>query len=351
MASWVLVLVQAFADVLQHANLAPLRLTAVFALLLGAASLWCCYWLLGVGRGSFALLSSGLVVLTALLTTSMLLLPPRYFGLLIFASVVAGASLPRRSALPVIVAITGLAAAVDAVRAVAPIGLATDVLEVAVGGAGAAGIAFLLRSYAELQEARDHGARLAVAEERLRLARDLHDELGQRLSLIVLKSEMIRMDVPDDAIPRLGTHADDIVVAARAALDSLRDVVTGFRQPNLEAELASAQSSLKSAGIDCECRNSVGVISASTAAVLAWSVREATTNVLRHSQAIRCFIQLRRVGELAELEVRDDGRGAADLTPGNGLQGIDERAQRLGGRLLTSATGAGFTLRLIVPAG
>ena len=136
---------------------------------------------------------------------------------------------------------------------------------------------------------------------------------------------------------------------ARAALDGLRMVVMGFHRPSIEAELASAASILDSAGIAFECQNSLGPVPAPVADVLAWGIREGTTNVVRHSRAARCSICLRSKGGHAELEVNDDGIGVQTLSRGNGLFGIEERATKVGGSVSATGTVSGFTLRLTVP--
>jgi two-component system, NarL family, sensor histidine kinase DesK len=349
LASSSLVLVQAWLDVQQHPDVASGTSAEVLLLLVAMACVWSTYWLVTAGQASVALSIAAVGLLAALASATLLLLPARYFGLLIFASVLAGGALPKRLAVRAVAALTVLTVGLDLARSLEPVSIAIDALEVGVTGAGAVAVAFLLASYGELRDARDQVARLAVAEERNRLARDLHDDLGQRLSLIILKSELVRLDLPDGTPERLRANADDLVTEARAALDGLRTVVMGFHRPSIETELASAASILDSAGIAFECRNSLGPVPAPAADVLAWGIREGTTNVVRHSRAARCSIRLRRSGGHAELEVSDDGIGAQTLSRGNCLFGIEERATKVGGSVSATGTDSGFTLRLTVP--
>ena len=143
----------------------------------------------------------------------------------------------------------------------------------------------------ELDEARQEIARLAVSEERLRFARDLHDLLGHSLSLITLKSELAERllpDKPEDA----GREIRDVQGVARGALREVREAVSGYRQPSLDEELAGACDMLEAAGIDCLARNGAGILPRNTEATLTWVIREGVTNVVRHSHARRCEIRL-----------------------------------------------------------
>src|SRR5262249_49089884 len=130
-----------------------------------------------------------------------------------------------------------------------------------------------------LEAARDEIHRLAARDERLRVARDLHDELGQTLSLIVLKSELAAHEVPGPAQDRIG----EVTLAARLALQRVRSLVSNFRQPSLAEELDSARSLLEASGIECLVQCGAAAMSPPVEAALAWAVRETATNVLRHS--------------------------------------------------------------------
>ena len=152
-------------------------------------------------------------------------------------------------------------------------------------------LARLGRANQELQAARRELARLAVAEERARIARDLHDTLGHSLSVIALKSELARRVLPDDP-ERAAAEIGDVERVAREALASVRDTVSGYRQPTLAMELAGAREALTAAGIDGDVEPAPDGLPREVDAVLGWAVREGVTNVLRHSDAARAHIRV-----------------------------------------------------------
>ncbi|MEW1659982.1 sensor histidine kinase [Streptomyces sp. NPDC093707] len=222
------------------------------------------------------------------------------------------------------------------------------------------GVQNLIRTTQELRAAREEVARLAANEERLRLARDLHDLLGHSLSLITLKSELAgRMlpDRPEDAARQVA----DIERVSRQALVDVREAVTGYRRPRLAVELAGARVALRTAGltltVDPALEQEHRGLTADTEGALAWALREAVTNVVRHSGARRCELLLTEEWEADErrylcLTVIDDGAGPPRAQhDGNGLVGLRERLALTGGRLDTGqAPGAGgFVLRAYVP--
>ena len=197
--------------------------------------------------------------------------------------------------------------------------------------------AWMLGVVWEVDRGRTTAARLAVAEERLRFARDLHDVLGRNLSVIAVKSELAG---------RLAERGDAAAVAEmaevrRVAHDSLRevrDVVRGYRTADLDTELAGARSVLRSAGVECRVIGDGAHLPEAVQAALGWVVREATTNVIRHSDATTCTIGLdvRTDGSAATAVLRmenDRPRPAPPDAAGTGLAGLTERLAGLGGRL------------------
>ena len=172
----------------------------------------------------------------------------------------------------------------------------------------------------ELAQARGTVAKLAANEERLRLARDMHDLTGQSLSMITLKSELaakrlarLPSSAERDAVL---TELGDIGRVSRQTLHDIREAVSGYRRPTLAIEVITARNALEAAGIalddDAELTLRSGTFDPDAEAVLAWCLREAVTNVIRHSRARHCRIRLAdRMGELS-LEVTDDGHGLAD---------------------------------------
>src|SRR5215207_5817784 len=241
-------------------------------------------------------------------------------------------------------------------------------------GIGMIAVSGLVVTVRELQAARTEIAQLAAAEavakERLRFARDLHDLLGHSLSSITLKSELADRLLPDTPeTHRTVVEVRDIQGIARGALREVREAVSGYRQSNLGEELIGAREMLEAAGIACRIENGAGLLPKTVEAVLAWTVREGTTNVIRHSRARRCDIQVAREdgenGEAGEVraEVSDDGRGpfpARDgtdgsgtegLAGGSGLSGLAERVARFAGADFEAGPlpEGGFRLRVSLP--
>jgi two-component system sensor histidine kinase DesK len=214
----------------------------------------------------------------------------------------------------------------------------------------------------ELRAARIQIARLsaseAIAEERLRFARDLHDSAGRTLSLIALKSELANRLLPLDP-QRAGAEMKDVESLARRALKEARQAVMNYRQPVLAEELDNAREMLRAADIECNINVSVTQLPPQVDAVLAWTVREAITNVIRHSRATCCTITIQSDGGSVRAEVHNDGCGVADSTTkfshtteiGSGLAGIAERVRKLQGKLEAGPDGKEhFLLRVTLPA-
>ena len=182
---------------------------------------------------------------------------------------------------------------------------ATSALWLLIGG--------LMRTNQALREARAELAEMAVAEERLRFARDLHDILGHDLSLIALKAELARKLLPDRA-EQAATEVEHIRDLTRTALQQVREAVGGYRQPSLPSELAGAKVALEAAGIELRVDAADGVLDPEIESVLAWAVREGATNAIRHSGARHAAITVRAGTDSTELEIADDGRGAPQHT-------------------------------------
>ena len=262
----------------------------------------------------------------------------------------------------------------------------SSALIVSAGGLLAALVAgcsgWLIAAVWELDSARDAQSRLAVAEERLRFGRDLHDVMGRNLAVIALKSELAvqlaRHDRPE--------AVEQMVEVQRIARDSQRevaDVVRGYRAADLAVELAGALSVLRAAGVDGHADVAAGSgLAPQVRATFGWVLREATTNVLRHSEATRCTIRLSvrgpdgsegtagaagpagpagpAVGSAgsAVLAVENDGvtqragtgrAGGVASEGGSGLAGLRERLAASGGTLVTSSRDGVFRLTADVP--
>jgi two-component system sensor histidine kinase DesK len=222
-------------------------------------------------------------------------------------------------------------------------------------GIGMIAVGRLVVTVRELQAAREEIARLAIAEERLRFARDLHDLLGHSLSLITLKSELAGRLLPAEP-EKAATEVHDIESVARRALREVREAVAGYRRPTLDDELDGAREMLEAAGITCRIENRLGVSSNGTDASMAWAVREGVTNVIRHSRARHCEIRLTQDGEEVRAEISDDGLGSTSehdgtYSSGSGLSGLAERVAASGGSFEAgSLPEGGFRLRVSLPA-
>ncbi|MFI5875812.1 sensor histidine kinase [Streptomyces sp. NPDC051445] len=196
----------------------------------------------------------------------------------------------------------------------------------------------------EADRAGEVEARLAVAEERLRFGRDLHDVMGRNLAVIALKSELAVQ------LARRGRPeaVEQMIEVQRIAQDSQREVravVRGYREADLGVELAGAQGVLRAAGIMCEVSGESGGLPAEVQSALGWVVRETTTNVLRHGDAGRCSVALRMPEGRVVLTVENDGAGS--VVPesggggGSGLTGLRERLQGVDGTLEAGFVGPG----------
>src|SRR6266568_6903769 len=264
---------------------------------------------------------------------------PAWLWLLIGISAIAGLLLPLRSAFAVVVLFTlfplflmlrihGGFAGVDVWWLIALMllvrGLGLDMI----------GVARMGNAIRELHSARRELARLAVIEERLRLSRDLHDLLGQTLSMITLKSELARQLVTEEP-DRCTQELSEIERVARHTLREVREAVAGYRQPHLSSELEGARQLLEAAGIEVEIDSIQEVLPPAIDAALAWMVREGVTNVIRHSRARQCHIRVIHKNGQACAEVLSDGGGRVQaestVRPGLGLAGLRERVGALGG--------------------
>ncbi len=203
------------------------------------------------------------------------------------------------------------------------------------------------RMNAKLRLAQHEIEHLAKVAERERIARDLHDVVGHTLSLIVLKSELAsRLADRDPA--RAAIEIRDVERIARDALTQVRTALTGYRSAGLARELESAQEVLTTAGIQVEIARGAATFSAAEEAVLALALREAVTNVLRHSRASTCTVRIHRGGDgTRAIEVIDNGTGSRGPR-GLGLQGMQERVTAIGGALAVTSD-AGTCVSITLP--
>ncbi|MDD1062397.1 sensor histidine kinase [Streptomyces cocklensis] len=221
----------------------------------------------------------------------------------------------------------------------------------------------LFHAVDQLKSTRQELARNAVAEERLRFSRDLHDLLGHTLSVVVVKAEAARRLAPRNLEAAL-TQVGDIESVGRQALTEIREAVTGYREGSLSTELDRARSALAASDIEVVLQESGPPLPPQTEALLGWVVREGVTNVVRHSGATLTRIELRCAEGLVHLTITDNGQGPAasaasgttatlqSTRTGTGLRGLTERLAAAGGSLTSGPSPAGgFRVAAVLPVG
>jgi two-component system sensor histidine kinase DesK len=301
------------------------------------------------GNPAIAGTVAGLAALAAL---QLALGAPRSFAVLfVYVIAIAGIVLPLAAAAAVTVA--GALAVGVGLTLVGSDGSTVAAWTLTSLGIGAmtAALGRAMRANEELRAMREERARLAVSEERLRIARDLHDLLGHTLTLISLKNELARRLIASDP-GRAEAELADAGRVTREALAQVREAVHGYRRLAFADALDSARATLAAAGIECRVEGVASGLSSQVETVLAWGLREATTNVVRHSNARSCSITLSIGGGDAALQVEDDGTTMSRANgDGSGLTGLAERARGLHGTLEAGARpeGGGYRVRLTVP--
>ncbi|WP_410642153.1 sensor histidine kinase [Amycolatopsis sp. lyj-346] len=231
------------------------------------------------------------------------------------------------------------------------------------------GMLWLSRLEAELDHSRRRLAEMAVAEERLRFARDLHDLLGMSLSAIALKSELTGRILPLDR-DRATEELLEILDLTRQALTDVRSVASGYRELSLDSESRTARSVLTAADVRVRMEMLSDDLPAPVRTVLAVVLREGVTNVLRHSRVETCEIAMHRTDDGVALEIVNDGVGGAGRpaarpanpegngsgrppgggVPGSGIGNLTHRVADVGGELTAGLADDGrFRLRAVVP--
>ncbi len=348
MCLWVLFTVPTEYQLLAAGSLATVSVAAGFVIW---AAVWIWLWIRALGRDHTAEVVAFVVIMVILSEFALITpLPIGAGGVLVFAFVVAGVIFPWPAALWTIAGLSVLQAVLGTIRLEDPAMQISSLLNsILVGGVGI-GARLLWIAYTELTEAREEIARLAVSEERLRFARDVHDVLGQSLATIVLKTELIGRQLPADADAAVRHGLDDVARVGRKSLADLREAVAGYRRPTLPEEMSSARALLQAAGITFAVDDRAGALPAEPDTVLAWCLREAVTNVVKHSEAKRCEVELSRDDGVVRMSVVDDGKGAISFDGGSGVQGMHERLSRAGGTFELANGGRGVKLRFTIPS-
>lgn len=187
----------------------------------------------------------------------------------------------------------------------------------------------LIHTVRHLRAAQEEIATLAVTTERERLARDLHDILGHSLTTITVKAGLARRMLESARdVDRAITEIREVEQLSRSALSDVRATVSDYREVSLPAEVAGARAALRAAGIDADLPSAVDNVRPGLQQVFGYVLREAVTNVIRHSGAKEVQVRLGRTW----IEITDDGKGTT-ATAGNGLRGLRERLAEIGGAL------------------
>lgn len=241
-----------------------------------------------------------------------------------------GAVLTSAAALLAVWLLTGTFTAADAIGTAA----------VSVAQIGMFGV---IRANAQLRDAREELAALAVTAERERMARDLHDVLGHSLTTITVKAGLARRLLERGEHAQAAEEVADMERLGRQAMSDVRATVSANRVASLPHELAGAAEALRAAGIAADLPHAVDDVPAGRQEVFAYVVREGVTNCIRHSGASRCTVRLSPVS----VEVVDDGIGSPATTPpGNGIRGLTERLAVIGGWVDAGPTeSGGYRLR------
>ncbi|WP_135849910.1 sensor histidine kinase [Serinibacter arcticus] len=226
---------------------------------------------------------------------------------------------------------------------------------------------WLLEVVRELEVSRESHASLAVAEERLRIARDIHDVVGRGLSVVAVKSELAAT-LASRGDERAEREMREVRQVAQDSLEQVRTLVSGYRATDLGTELAGARAVLDATGIRVTVTGSADGASPAAQDALGAVVREAVTNVVRHARATWCTLELGAPGGRGAPGVEDGewclvvandgsrgdgagpGTGVDAVVPGNGLRGLAERLTPLGGTLTTTRSDGVFTLTASVPS-
>ncbi|QII51330.1 sensor histidine kinase [Bacillus paralicheniformis] len=202
----------------------------------------------------------------------------------------------------------------------------------------------------ELDEANQQIKELVKREERVRIARDLHDTLGHTLSLLTLKSQLVQRTIASDP-ERARKEAREMETTSRAALKQVRELVSDMKTATIAEELIHIQQILRAADITFEYMggSDFSNISPVTQNIVSMCIREAATNIVKHSRATHCTISISQTDEKISITIKDDGMGIDQQTPfGNGLRGMKERLALIDGALDVS-THNGTVLNITVP--
>jgi two-component system, NarL family, sensor histidine kinase DesK len=281
---------------------------------------------------------AALLAQAALAYLPFLQLGPSWAGMPGFLAGSCLLALPRIAGWTSFVAVVASTAGVLGTLTGDPLEIAYSTAATAVNGLLVYGLIRLAALVEELGETRADVARLAVAGERLRVSRDLHDILGSSISAITLKGELTARLIrtsPDRACAEMS----EVLDLSRRALADVRSVARGYRELSLLEEALVARSILQAAGVRVRIAVSgIDQLPRDVETVLGIVLREGVTNVLRHSDATICELAIRPTGDGVQLEIVNDGAAGSrseDPDGGSGLHSLSARMAALSGRLTT----------------
>lgn len=322
---------------------AMLGLILVFGVVYVLAFMWGqnaihCGWT----RVRYAQVLGGFAALVLIMVTLSPTIGPDTLGMSAFLAALSAFAFPGRWSIAGVVGVTIGSGALLALSAAFADLWALLLLPALVGSFG-----LLIRFLTQSDERRQTLQRtLAIAAERDRVARDVHDVLGHSLTVISLKADLAErlVDIDPD---RAKGEVSDIQRLTRQSLAEIRATVAGLRMARLADERESAAAALRDAGIEAQLPENADVVDPGLRITVAWALREAVTNVIRHSSATHVDV---RWGP-TWLEVVDDGRGLRGRKEGSGLTGLRERVRQSGGRIEVTdgrvgPQGSGTTLRV-----
>ncbi|MET0447345.1 MAG: histidine kinase, partial [Aeromicrobium sp.] len=198
-----------------------------------------------------------------------------------------------------------------------------------------------LRMVDDIERTKDVEAELQLAEERLRFARDLHDVVGRSFSAIAVKSELAATLSRTGDADRATAEMNEVKAIAVESMEEMRTLVRGYRDIDLEGEVAGARSLLSATGCRLVVEGDPAKVPSHLHEVAAWVVREGTTNIVRHSSATTATLSLGAAG----MVLRNDG-ARGETNERSGLLGLAERLAAHGATLDTTASGDEFTLEI-----
>ncbi|MDV8022351.1 sensor histidine kinase [Rhodococcus sp. IEGM 1330] len=339
-AIWLVYLIYPLNEILSLESV-PSRAFGIVVILGFAAVFTTTFWRFRNGhrRGNPLSVSQAWVALGAMavLTVSMcVLIGTTGFGATVYIAVLAMMTLPVRQAwIFVAVMVVFVEVVPRFISSWVPDNFFA--FQLLISAAAAWGITQVFQRNHELAVARQQLADLAIVAERERMSRDVHDILGHSLTVITVKSELAGRLIEIDPA-RAAVEIAELETLARQALADVRSTVGGMRQVDIGSELASARTALTAAGIDADLPGDADVVPLRHRELFGWVIREAVTNVVRHSSARHCRVTL----TASSISIVDDGVGPADKqSGGNGLRGLGERVTAAGGALTIARVSTG----------